>query len=107
MKNKTLSLIGCFFWTVRFIWAHNVGIVTASPHPSAKLHIEAANSGLLIPNVSLLDINNSTSPVNSPATSLLVYNTNAAVAGGTGTGFYYWNGTQWIALQGSGAMNGD
>ena len=102
MKKKILQLICLCFLTVQVLWAQNVGIGTATPDASAKLHIEAANSGLLIPNVSLLDINNGTSPVNTPATSLLVYNTNAAIAGGNGTGFYYWNGTQWVALQGSG-----
>ena len=81
------------------ILAQNVGIGTASPDASAKLHIEDSNRGILIPQVSLINVTNGTSPVNTPATSLLVFNTNAAVTGGSGAGFYYWDGTQWLALQ--------
>jgi hypothetical protein len=79
-------------------FSQNVGIGTSTPNSSAKLHIESANSGLLIPRVSLVAVNNSTSPISAPALSLLVYNTNAAVTGGQGTGFYFWNGTVWEKL---------
>lgn len=76
--------------------AQNVGIGTNAPHNSAKLHIEDANRGLLVPRVSLVDISDGTTPVNTPATGLLVYNNNAAVVGGAGLGFYYWDGVQWV-----------
>lgn len=76
--------------------AQNVGIGTNAPHNSAKLHIEDANRGLLVPRVSLVDVTNGTTPVNTPATGLLVYNNNAAVIGGAGVGFYYWDGAQWV-----------
>lgn len=78
--------------------AQNVGVGTAAPHASAKLHIEDANRGLMVPRVSLVNITNGTTPVNAPLTGLLVFNTNAAVTGGSGTGFYYWTGTQWSRL---------
>ena len=78
----------------------NVGIGTSTPHSSAKLQIESTNSGLLIPRVSLLAVTNGISPVNTPQTGVLVYNTNAAITGGDGTGFYFWNGTQWVPLKG-------
>ena len=32
------------------------------------------------------------------ATGLLIYNTNAAITGGSGVGYYYFNGTQWERL---------
>lgn len=80
-------------------YSQSVGIGTNTPNTSAKLHIEATNRGLLIPRVALVDITNGTTPVNTPAISLLVYNTNATVTGGAGTGFYYWNGTVWTKLQ--------
>lgn len=71
---------------------------TNAPHPSAKLDIVAANQGLLVPRVTLIAVNNGTSPINTPATGLLVYNLNAGIVGGNGAGFYYWNGTQWVIL---------
>jgi hypothetical protein len=82
--------------------SQNVGIGTASPHTSAKLHIEDANRGLLVPRVALVNVSNSASPVNVPATGLLVWNTNAAVVGGAGIGFYYWDGAQWVTMRGAG-----
>lgn len=76
-----------------------VGIGTTSPDGSSILDINSNNTGLLIPRVSLSDITNGSSPINSPAVSLLVYNTNASTAGGNGVGYYYWNGTIWVKLQ--------
>lgn len=78
--------------------AQNVGIGIAAPHASAKLHIEDANRGLMVPRVSLTNVTNGTTPVNAPLTGLLVFNTNAATTGGSGTGFYYWTGAQWSRL---------
>lgn len=81
--------------------AQNVGIGTATPHASAKLQVESSNSGLLIPRVALVAVTNNTTPVAAPATGLIVWNTNAAVTGGNGIGFYCWDGTQWLKLVGS------
>lgn len=66
-----------------------IGSSTALPHSSAALELTQNNKGLLIPRVSLSGPNDGTTiPFDSP-TGLLVYNTNAAMAGGGGTGFYY------------------
>jgi hypothetical protein len=83
--------------------AQNVGIGTATPHSSARLHIEDNARGLLIPNVALT-ATNVAAPVTSPATSLLVYNTATAGMGATAVtpGFYYWDGSQWVRLLGGG-----
>ncbi len=78
--------------------AQNVGIGTATPDNSAKLEIDDPNRGVLVNRVALVDVTNGTTPVNAPATGLLVYNTNVAVTGGSGEGFYYWDGTQWQLL---------
>lgn len=75
-----------------------VGIGTTTPHTSSTLHLEDATRGFLLNRVSLTNVSNSTSPINTPATGLLVYNTNAAVTGGQGVGFYFWSGTQWQKL---------
>ncbi len=74
-----------------------VGIGTTNPDNSAQLDITATNKGLLIPRVSLLNINN-TSPITTPAQGLLVYNTNSSIGSGNGIGFYYFEGTSWKKL---------
>ncbi len=95
---KTLSLaITLVFFAVNGLLAQNVGIGTNTPDASAKLHIQDANRGLLVPNVALGNVAVA-APVAAPAVGLLVFNTNAAVTGGNGTGFYYWSGTQWLKL---------
>lgn len=72
----------------------NVGIGTLTPDQSALLDLTAPDKGILIPRVSLQSTTDIVS-VPSPALSLLVYNTNAAMTGGS-TGFWYWNGSQWV-----------
>jgi len=82
--------------------AQSVGIGTSSPHSSARLHISDNARGLLIPNVALT-ATNAHGPVSSPATSLLVYNTNTTTgATAVSPGFYYWDGGRWVRLLGGG-----
>ncbi|MFD0963544.1 tail fiber domain-containing protein [Pseudofulvibacter geojedonensis] len=99
IRTHTLKLI-----TSVFIFAFNsgiaqVGIGTTTPHASSSLEISSTNSGLLIPRISIPNVNNTGSTINTPATSLLVYNTNAGITGGSGTGFYYWDGSEWVKLE--------
>ena len=76
-----------------------VGVNTTSPDPSAMLDVSATDKGLLVPRISLTNINTSAlDGVNSAANGLLIYNTNAGVVGGDGVGFYWFNGTQWNKL---------
>lgn len=79
----------------------DVGI-GATPNASAKLEINATNRGLLIPNVALT-AKNAAGPIAAPATSLLVYNTATAGISPNNVvpGFYYWNGTAWVAFTGA------
>lgn len=78
----------------------NVGI-GATADASALLHLNATDRGMLIPNV-VLTAMNVAAPVTTPATSLLVYNTNTtAGVNGVSPGFYYWGGS-WIRLQAGG-----
>lgn len=78
-----------------------IGFTSGTPDASAVLDVKNTSKGVLIPRVSLSDVTDALSPVNTPATSLLVYNTNATVTGGNGTGVYYFNGTIWVAMQGA------
>lgn len=72
---------------------NNVGIGTNTPEASAILELKSDNQGLLIPRITLSDLNNA-NPVESPAIGLLIYN----VGGSIENGFYYWNGSQWELL---------
>ena len=89
------------------LFAQNLGVNStgANAHPSALLDIDAApsnNKGALMPRVALVAKNNA-APITSPATSLLVYNTATSGVGITAVvpGYYYWDGTQWVAFQSS------
>lgn len=76
-----------------------VGVGTTNPDASSILDVTATDKGVLVPRVSLTDVTNTTTPINTPATGLLIWNTNAAVTGGNGVGFYFFNGAQWIPIQ--------
>jgi len=92
--NKLFSLL---IVSPLLAFAQNVGIGTSTPNASAMLDITSTNSGVLVPRVALT-ATNAAGPIATPATSLLVYNTNTAgVAPNNVTpGFYYWNGTNWV-----------
>lgn len=98
-KTAAVILLSCgMYFTV---YGQNVGInaTGATPNASAMLDISDANKGLLIPRVALT-ATNAAGPITSPATSLLVYNTATAgvVPDNVIPGYYYWNGTAWIAF---------
>ncbi len=94
MKNLILTLVLASFSTIAF--AQNVGINTtgATPDASAALDIDYPDKGLLIPRVSLTSTTYVVT-IPAPATSLLVYNTNAAMTGGA-LGYWYWDGAAWV-----------
>jgi hypothetical protein len=78
---------------------NNVGIGTTTPNASALLDLTATDKGFLMTRVTLLAAANGASPINTPATGLLVYNTGGALS----AGFYYWNGTMWVQVGASAA----
>ncbi|HUH48094.1 MAG TPA: hypothetical protein VLZ54_13125, partial [Arenibacter sp.] len=82
-----------------------VGIGTVTPDASSILdiHDPTGSKGLLIPKVALTATNVSAPISPTPATSLLVYNTNTAGSGNTAVspGYYYWDSTRWFALDGT------
>src|SRR5690554_3068296 len=67
------------------------GFGTNEPDKSAVVDIVSTQRGLLIPRISIPDLD-AAAPVNNPATSLFVYNTNTT----SGEGFYYWDGAKWV-----------
>ncbi len=80
----------------------NVGLGTNAPNLSAQMEMADINKGLLVNRVTLSATNNA-APIATPATGLLVYNTATAGSGGTAVtpGFYYWDSTKWVALDGT------
>lgn len=90
-----IILIGSLFQNT----TAQVGIGTTSPNPSAVLDISSSNQGLLLPRVSLSDVSDtSLDGINTAEPGLLIWNTNAAVIGGSGVGYYSFIGSIWQKL---------
>jgi hypothetical protein len=85
-----------------------VGIGTATPNASALLDLTSTNKGFLPPRVALTAKSGTSSPIASPATGLIVYNTASAGTGGDAVtpGYYYFNGTIWTRMDPEGWSNG-
>lgn len=103
-----------FLLCVNSSFGQNVGINStgASPDISAMLDVVSSSKGLLLPRVALVSSTDAATIAN-PATSLLVYNTNASITGtyGDGIGYYYNAGTSgspsWRKLAGAGDYKWD
>lgn len=87
MKTLLLSSLILVFYTFT-VEAQNIAINStgSAADASAMLDVSSTTSGMLIPRVFLTGVNDAAT-ILSPQTSLLVYNTNAALP--AGTGFYY------------------
>lgn len=84
---------------VSIIWqrvSSQVGIGTITPSESAQLEVSSSSKGFLPPRVALI-ATNLTTPISSPATGLLVYNTNVAGISPNNVvpGYYYYDGSSW------------
>ncbi len=103
---KLLLLI--IFCPLIFVTANaQVGIGNTDPDQSSVLDISATDKGILIPRVSLDNVaTTELDGVNTAATGLLIWNTNPATTGGSGVGFYYFNGV-WTALEGGATADVD
>lgn len=88
MRQSGISLLHFMFVSLIAVTAaaqQNVGIGTASPHPSAKLEVQSSNQGLLIPRLTLEQRNS----IASPAAGLQIYNT-------TDNSLDFFDGTNWL-----------
>jgi hypothetical protein len=95
-----------FFFVLIFCMmtvAGQVGVHTDFPDNSSAMDIVAANRGLLIPRVTLTSSLSNPSPVTAPAIGLLVFNSGPNQA----IGFYYWSGSAWTLIGGSGGSGGN
>lgn len=70
-----------------------VGINIDTPDDSAVLHLNSSNRGVMIPRVALQGCSDRVT-IPDPATSLLVFNTNASDS--LKVGYAYFNGTDWV-----------
>jgi hypothetical protein len=86
----------------------NVGIGTSSPSASAILDLTSTSKGLLPPRVALTSKTGTSSPIASPTTGLIVYNTASVGTGGDAVtpGYYYFNGTIWTRMDPEGWSTG-
>ena len=100
MFNKLTSLLTIALLTHTLIYSQGVSINQTgnAADASAMLDISSTNSGVLIPRMDSASI----AAIVSPATSLLVYQTDAD------SGFYYYNGSVWMPflVAGTAANNG-
>lgn len=96
---------------IPFLSIAQIGINTTLP--KAALDVESTNNGILIPRVQLtsaLDITTVVNPAALPLeTSTLVYNIAAAGVAPNNviSGFYYWNGSRWMAIAGNATADHD
>ena len=98
MKNNLLKILVLFPLAI----FSQVGIGTTAPNASSILDVTAADKGVLVPRVAILDLSTAV-PVAAPIESLLVYNTTVA----TGVGFHYWDGAKWTPLGGAAGLDTD
>ena len=71
----------------------NVGIGTLNPVPSALLEMQATDKGMLIPRMTSAQ----KYAIASPATGLLIYQTDSLSPTAPST-FWYYTGTQWVPI---------
>jgi trimeric autotransporter adhesin len=88
MKAKYFYLVSLFL-CIQISYSQ-VGIGTTSPNPSSELDVSSPlnDKGVLIPRM----IQAQRNAIASPATSLLIYQTDNT------PGFYYYNGTIWVGI---------
>jgi hypothetical protein len=87
---------------------NRLGVGTASPDASSIVDMSSTSKGLLPPRVVLTSKTGTSSPIASPQTGLIVYNTASAGTGGDAVtpGYYYFNGTIWTRMDPEGWSTG-
>jgi DNA-binding protein len=95
--SKITYILACLFSILLInnkLAAQNIGINATGATPDASAALDVANStkGMLVPRVALTGVN-SASPITSPATSLIIYNTATAgtAPNDVTPGYYFWN----------------
>lgn len=92
---KSLVILGVIFFQISGFT--QVGVQTENPDPSSVLDVVSPDKGILVPRLTLSSELSNPSPVNNPATGLLIFNSGPNHP----IGFYFWNGSEWEGLGGS------
>ena len=102
---KKLILLFFTFFSLSGLYAQT-GIGTTTPNASAKLDVYSTNKGFLPPRIALLSTTDVVT-IASPATGLVIYNTNTAgtTPNNVLPGYYYWDGAKWNGLVDQGSLN--
>ena len=95
IKNAALSMF-LVLGTLGTALSQSVGLNNATPDASSILDLTATDRGLLVPRMTTTQ---RTTGIASPATGLLVYDTDLSE-------FYFYNGATWAAV-GSGSIDGN
>jgi hypothetical protein len=104
MKKKLYIFLLTFpIWIISMPLVLSQVIITndasyTTPASGAMLDVKASNKGFMPPRVSLTSTVDVTT-IPSPASGLLVYNTNASITGGYGAGYYYYSGSAWLSFE--------
>lgn len=89
MKKLILSIAAILAETsLAFSQGVGIGETGFTPDPSSMLEVQSASKGVLIPRMTETQRNN----IASPATGLLVYQTNGS------PGYYFYNGSSWLLV---------
>ena len=104
MKQAVLVIALCF---VFLNGKAQTGIGTTTPSASAKLEVASSTQGFLPPRLALT-ATNAASPVSSPTTGLIVYNTATigTAPNNVVPGYYFWNGSAWVNFIASNTSTG-
>ena len=99
---KFLALAISVFLYQKTYSQNNVGINTTAPDASAALDVSSTTQGMLVPRMTKgqRDAINTIGGISTPASGLLIYQIDNT------PGFYYYNGTEWVTLNGSNGSNG-
>ncbi|QRR03173.1 hypothetical protein [Dyadobacter sandarakinus] len=89
---KLLSLVATILIYHNVQSQNNVGINTSKPDASAALDVSSTTQGMLVPRMTLTQRDG----ISTPASGLLIYQIDET------PGFYYFDGTKWVMLNGSG-----
>ena len=102
MKKLYSIAVSIFLFSTSVFAQNNVGINTSAPDASAALDVTSTSQGMLVPRMSKAqrDAINQINGVSTPATGLLIYQTDNT------PGFYFYNGTLWSSLNGTNGSNG-
>ena len=101
---KKLFTTVSILFAIQILYCQNVGINTtgAVGADCSILDLSSTTTGLLVPRMSIANTGAIAPITGTPVEGLIVFNTNAAIAGtgAAGVGYYYWSITagRWINL---------